>query len=107
MQTLSDTQLRRLKAHDKPFKMADGRGLYVEVRPSGARLWRYRYRIAGHENVFALGEYPETGLSEARARLMEARKLVKQGIHPAHVRRAEKLKMTAEHGSTFESVALE
>jgi len=107
MQTLNDTQLRRLKAHDKPFKMADGRGLYVEVRPSGARLWRYRYRIAGHENVFALGEYPDTGLSEARARLMEARKLVKQGIHPAHVRRAEKLKMTAEHGSTFESVALE
>lgn len=107
MQALTDTQLRHLKPCQRPFKITDGRGLYIEVRPSGARLWRYRYRIAGRENVFALGEYPDIGLSEARTRLIEARKLVKLGVHPAQVRRTEKQKFVAEQSSTFESVAQE
>jgi integrase len=107
MQSLTDTQLRRLRPADKPYKVADGRGLYIEVRPTGSRLWRYRYRIAGRENIFAMGEYPDISLSEARAHLIEARKLVKQGMHPAHVRRAQLHKRICENENTFESVANE
>ena len=53
---LTDAKIRTTKPADKPQKLADGGGLYLEVRPTGAKLWRYRYRIAGKENVFAIGD---------------------------------------------------
>jgi len=104
---LTDLALRRAKPEAKAYKMTDGAGLYIEVRPTGSKLWRYRYRIAGKENAFALGEYPELSLSAARVARDEARKLVKSGINPAHVRQAEKLNNIAEGAQTFESVARE
>ena len=42
-------------------KLTDANGLYLEVRPTGARLWRYRYRLASKENVYAIGAYPGAG----------------------------------------------
>jgi integrase len=123
---LSDAQIRSEKPlPDKPKRLPDGHGLYLEVRPSGAKLWRYRYRIAGKENVFALGEYVQAPrgetkeqaesrrnagmltLAEARARREECRALVKQGIHPAHYRQAARMEQAARNASTFEAVARE
>lgn len=104
---LTDLKLRRAKPESKPYKLTDSGGLYIEVRPSGSKLWRYRYRIAGKENVYALGEYPAVSLSDARTTRDEARGLVKQGIHPAHVRQAEKLENIAAGANTFEVIAAE
>src|SRR4249919_185324 len=103
---LTDTRIRNAKRGTKPIKLSDSHGLYLEVRPTGAKLWRYRYRIAGKENVYAAGEYcqPPAGeteeqreerllggrytLEEARLKRSEWRGLVKQGIHPVERRRA-------------------
>ena len=63
---LTDSSLRNVKPGLVPTKLTDGGGLYLEVRPTGSKLWRYRYRIAGKENVFALGEYPTVGLAHAQ-----------------------------------------
>jgi integrase len=104
---LTDTKIRNAKPGDKPIKLTDGHGLYLEVRPTGAKLWRYRYRIGGKENLFAVGEYPALGLAEARAKRVDARELVRQGIHPAHDRRAARLAAHAAHANTFETVARE
>lgn len=122
---LTDSQIRNTKPGEKPVKLTDGGGLYLEVRPTGAKLWRYRYRIAGKENVFAIGEYVQAPngeakektlarrnagmltLAEARVRLEEWRALVKQGIHPAHNRQAARLANHAENANTFEAVARE
>lgn len=104
---LTDTRIRNAKPVTKPYKIADSGGLHIEVRPSGAKLWRYRYRIAGRENLFALGEYPALSLAEARTERDKARKLVKQGIHPAHNRQALLVAQVAENSSTFEIVARE
>lgn len=54
---LTDTQCRNAKTVDKPLKLNDGKGLYLEVRPNGSKLWRYRYKINGKENLFAVGDY--------------------------------------------------
>lgn len=70
---LSDAKIRNAKHTEKPQKLTDGGGLYLEVRPSGAKLWRYRYRIAGKENIFSIGEYPTVGLSDAREQHRKAR----------------------------------
>lgn len=104
---LTDAKIRNVKPAGKPQKLADGGGLYLEVRPTGAKLWRYRYRIAGKENVFAVGEYPAIGLSDARDEHRKARGLVEQGIHPSHNRQAERLANHAANANTFEGVARE
>jgi integrase len=79
----------------------------LEVRPTGAKLWRYRYRIAEKENLFAMGDHPALGLAEAREKRAEARKLVKQGLHPAQERNAAQLAAHAANANTFEAVARE
>ncbi|WP_375737715.1 tyrosine-type recombinase/integrase [Pseudomonas boanensis] len=104
---LTDIQIRQARPGDKPRKLSDERGLFIEIRPTGAKYWRYRYKIDGKENVFALGEYPEMGLAEARSERDKARALVKQGKHPAHVRRTERARQTLENQSSFKVVALE
>jgi integrase len=104
---LTVAKIRNTKTSDKPIKLTDGAGLYLEVRQTGAKLWRYRYRIAGKENLFAVGDYPALGLAEARAKRAEARELVKQGIHPAHNRQAARLAIHAANANTFEAVARE
>ena len=63
---LNDTQIKQPKPTDRPYKLTDGGGLYLEIQPNGGRFWRYRYRTLGKENVFALGIYPDRSLAEAR-----------------------------------------
>jgi integrase len=104
---LTDAKIRNTRPSAKPIKLTDGSGLYLEVRPTGTKLWRYRYRIAGKENLFAVGDYPALGLAEARALRAEARQLVKQGIHPAHNRQAARLATHAANANSFEAVARE
>ncbi|MGQ7957043.1 tyrosine-type recombinase/integrase [Pseudomonas sp. SP16.1] len=104
---LTDVQVRQARPGPKPRKLSDERGLFIEIRPNGNKLWRYRYKIGGVENVFAIGEYPEVGLADARAERDRARALVKQGRHPAHVRRIQRVKQQLENQSSFKVVALE
>jgi len=104
---LTDTRIRSLRPSESSYRKTDSGGLVLEVKPKGARLWRYRYRIAGKENMFAIGAYPEISLKQAREFRDEARKLVKEGIHPAHHRKAEKVRKAHEHANTFEAVARE
>ena len=104
---LTDLKIRRSKPAEKAYKITDAAGLYIEIRPTGSKLWRYRYRIDGKENVFALGEYPDLSLSDARAERDKARALVKKGTHPSHARQAEKAVNIAEGANTFMAVAKE
>lgn len=104
---LTDIRIRNAKPKEKPYRVADSGGLCLEVRPSGAKLWRYRYRLAAKENLFALGEYPAVSLAEAREERDKARKLVKQGVHPSHNRKNERVARIHENSNTFEAVAIE
>ena len=104
---LTDAKIRNAKPGNKPIKLTDAGGLYLDVRPTGAKLWRYRYRIAGKENLFAVGEYPALGLADARAKRAEARELVKRGIHPSRERQATRLMTHSANANTFETVGRE
>ena len=126
---LTDTQCRNAKPTDKPHKLTDGKGLYLEVKPNGVKAWRYRFKLpkAGEisESVFAIGDYAaaptvETKeqakarrdggrftLSEAREERVKARALVKQGINPAHHRQLDRIRREQESVTTFEAVACE
>ncbi|MDH0293020.1 tyrosine-type recombinase/integrase [Pseudomonas sp. GD04087] len=126
---LTDTECRTAKPKEKPYKLTDGNGLYLEVKPNGVKAWRYRFELSDgsvrKESVFAIGEYviatkgetPEQSeerrrgrrftLSEARDERVKARSLVVQGINPAHHRQHERVKREHERAITFEAVTKE
>ena len=87
---LTDPAIRKAKPGDKPVKMFDGGGLYLELRPNGARWWRLKYRIGGKEKRLSLGVYPAVTLADARRRRDEARALVATGTDPSDSRKADK-----------------
>ncbi|MDP3669153.1 MAG: integrase arm-type DNA-binding domain-containing protein [Telluria sp.] len=105
---LTDIQLRNAKPKDKPFKLSDGGGLYVEVTPGGAKLWRMKVRQAnGKESRLSFGIYPEVSLLDARAERTKAKKQQASGIDPAQSKRIEKQQKRAAAVNTFEVIARE
>ncbi|MFT3761519.1 MAG: integrase arm-type DNA-binding domain-containing protein [Pseudoxanthomonas sp.] len=104
---LTDTKLRHLKPKAVVYRVADTNGLCIEVRPSGSKLWRYRYRHAGKASMAALGEYPLMTLAEARAERDRLRALVKGGANPAQVARTERAAKQERAATTFAAVAAE
>jgi integrase len=104
---LSDTKIRSAKPLDKPYKLSDGEGLYLQVTPNGSRLWRLKYRFEGKEKLLALGSYPEVGLAEARKRRMVAREDIAMGIDPSREKQLAKAKSKAEAEITFNLMAAE
>lgn len=86
---LTVKEIECAKPIGKPYKMADGGGLCLLVSSTGAKLWRWRYRVDGKEKMMAFGEYPRISLKEARDRHAEARKMLDSGIDPMEDRKAE------------------
>lgn len=109
---LTDTAIRKAKPGDAPIKLRDGGGLYLLMRPDGARWWRWDYRrpVTGRRNTLSLGTYPDVGLADARQRHAEARKLLAAGVDPGEQRKQakrEQAAVAAAAGDTFEVVARE
>jgi Arm domain-containing DNA-binding protein len=93
---LSVDEIERATPGEKPIRCFDGRGLYMEISPSGGKLWRMRYRFAGKEKLLSFGAYPAVSMSDARKRREAARKLLAQGIDPSVARRQQKARATAD-----------
>lgn len=105
---LTDIQVRNAKAKEKLYKLSDGGGLYLEVTPTGAKLWRMKVRQAnGKESRLSFGAYPEVSLLDARAERMKAKQQQAAGIDPAQNKRIEKLQKRVSAANTFEVVARE
>jgi integrase len=88
---LTDTALKALKPKDKPYTLADERGLYVEVFPTGGIVWRFRYRINGRQEKLTLGKYPALTLKNARIKRDEAAQAAAMGESPAQQKQLAKV----------------
>lgn len=105
---LTDIQIKNAKPKDKPYTLADGDGMYLEVMPTGSKIWRMAYRQAnGKNNRLTFGAYPEVSLLDARAKRMDARKLKAAGTDPAAVRDDGKRIAADKRANTFEKLARE
>ena len=95
---LTDTKLKNLKPREKLYKITDRDGLYVAISPKGTISFRYDYRINGRRETLTIGKYGADGigLAEAREKLVEAKKLVSQGISVSSVKRDGKKKLKEE-----------
>jgi integrase len=87
---LTDTEVRKARPSDKPYRLSDSGSLYLWVTPSGGKLWRWAYTHEGKEKLMSFGKYPDVPLSLARERHGEARKLLATGIDPMAERKAER-----------------
>lgn len=77
---LTDLQVKNAKPKDKPYKMYDGGGMYIEVMPTGSKIARLKYRQEnGMENTLTFGPYPEITLTTAREKRSSARRLLLEG----------------------------
>lgn len=104
---LTVTAIRNLKPRAKPYKVADGRGLFLLVHPNGGKYWRLKYRAAGRERLLSFGVYPEVSLAEARQRCDEARLALRNGADPAAEHAEAKAEERRKAGATFERLAKE
>lgn len=104
---LNARQVDTAKPKDKPYKLADGGGLYLLIKPNGGKYWRLKYRVAGKEKLLALGVYPEVTLADARAKREEAKRGIAGGIDPMEAKREEKIARQTQLNNTFKDIALE
>lgn len=104
---LTTTQIRALKPERRPYKVADGDGLYLLVQPSGALLWRFRYKVFGSDRKLSLGSFPDVSLHDARRKRDEARGCLTDGIDPVEEKRQRRLEAELAAKTTFELVAEE
>ena len=114
---LNDAKLKNAKPAAKPCKLADERGLYLLVKPTGSKLWRFDYRHGGLRKTLALGSYPDVPLADstgrgrkikgARTLRNEARELLAQGLDPGAIRQAERAAKVATAENSFETIARE
>lgn len=104
---LTDVAIKAAKPGVKPVRMFDGGGLYLEIAPTGGKLWRMKYRTGGKEKRLSFGVYPVVTLSEARARRDEAKKMLANRIDPGENRKAQKASQQERAANSFEAVARE
>lgn len=90
MGKLDDAQIRQAKPQTKSYKLTDGDGLYLQILPSGSRLWRKNYRHNGRQNTLAIGVFPKVSLADARLAAEEAQRKLDQGIDPSAQRKADR-----------------
>ncbi|NMV42056.1 tyrosine-type recombinase/integrase [Ralstonia insidiosa] len=104
---LTDVAVRNATPRDKPYRLADAAGMYLEVMPNGSKYWRLKYRFAGKEKRLAIGIYPSVSISDARRKRDEARLKLADGIDPAETKKAEKRAQRQSVANSFQAVALE
>ena len=93
---LTDTKIKALKPKNKIYRVSDSHGLVLEVKPSGTKYWRYRYRFETKANMIGMGEYPIISLAQARQNRDKYKALLYQGINPSAYKKEIKAEKTAK-----------
>ena len=106
---LNNTKIDKAKPQQKEFTLSDGKGLYLLIKPNGAKLWRFNYykpfTQPKKRALIGVGKYPDISLQQARAIREEYLSLLAQNIDPATYRRQQEQTKKDELNNTYESVA--
>lgn len=104
---IADTAIRNAKPKEKPYSLADERGLSILIQPAGGKWWRFRYRFDGKAKMLSFGIYPDVGLADARERRETARKLLANDVDPGENRKMQKAAKVERSANSFEVIARE
>lgn len=103
---LSELKIKALKPTEKQYRVTDAEGLYLMIKPSGSKLWRYNYRLGGKHRTLSIGQYPIVTLAAARRARDEAKEMVRNGVDPSKAkRREERQEGSAGNGPLFREIA--
>ena len=83
----------------------DTDGLTLLVRPSGTKVWQYRYKFADKSNIYTIGRYPQVEAKEARAALIEIKSLLARGVNPNQRKESTKQENVETAKNTFKAIA--
>jgi integrase len=103
---LTDAEIRRCKPRAAIYRMTDGGGLYLAVKPNGGKLWRWKYRFEGTEKLMSFGSYPDVPLVSARELHAKERRVLASGVDPMAKRKAEKTIRDTSSALSFKTIAL-
>ena len=104
---LTEKEVNKAKPSDTPYKIADGGGMYLLVKPTGGKYWHLAYRFNNKQKLLALGVYPDVTLKEARIKREAARKLLQEGLDPSETKKEDKRLSILKSENTFEAIANE
>lgn len=104
---LTDRQIKNAKPADKAYKLTDCSGLYLQVTPTGGKLWRFDYAIANERKTLSIGKYPLISLLEAREAAESARRLLATGQDPGEAKKQAKQERIAALQNTFHNLVAE
>lgn len=81
---LTNTEVLRAKALEKDLTLHDGDGLFLIVKTSGKKLWRFRYQrpVTKQRTMMGLGAFPALSLADARGLRADYLALLANGIDP-------------------------
>ena len=102
---LSDLQIRKAKQKDKAYRLSDGWGLHLAIKPSGSKLWQLRYRFMGKEKLLSIGQYPAVSLADARRKRDDAKRLLAEGKDPSVQKQLDLIDAHLKARMTFKEVA--
>jgi integrase len=102
---LTDLKIRKAKQRDKPYRISDGLGLSLQVRPTGSKLWHFRYQFMGKEKILSIGQYPIISLAEARVKRDDAKRLLADGHDPSVQKKLDSIDAHLKARMTFKEMA--
>jgi len=105
--SLTELRIRKAKGTEKAYKLADGGGLFLLLKPNGSKLWQQKYRHLGKERLLSHGAYPDISLAKARQKREEARVLIADGSDPSQQKKLDKIASETQARTTFKLVAEE
>lgn len=93
MNKLTAKLVEKAKTKIKEYKLADGGGLYLRVRPTGGKSWLFLFRLPKVRLLqkMTIGSVADFSLKEARNKLIELRKQINEGFDPRKVRAAARV----------------
>lgn len=100
-QSMTDVAIRNLKPKDKPYRVALGRGLHLQVKPDGSKFWLFRYRFNEKENSLSLKRYPDVSMAQAEAQVREFHQLLAKGTDPSDTRKQVRAEIRLNQANTF------
>lgn len=98
---LTDTKIKSIKALERQQRFSDGDGLYMIVKPTGSKLWRFDFTLHGKRNTLSLGKYPAVSLSKARELRQQYRERVAHGKYPVEKKEVSKEYCVDDAASDF------
>ncbi|HEY0595963.1 Arm DNA-binding domain-containing protein, partial [Sphingopyxis sp.] len=107
MNRLFATTVANAKSRDRDYKLTDGDGLFLLVRPNGSKLWRMNYKYLGRYRTLSFGAWPEVSLADARGKREDARRQIAAGLDPSHERKLEQARAVISEDNNFRLVAEE